>query len=363
MKRTIIPVKCKRTQSYDIVIGDDCLKKMIIDIKTKKWANRYAIITDSKVKKLYGEKVQKILNKADIETVLISFTQGEKHKNFKTVKTILDSLFKEKFHRDDGIIALGGGVVGDIAGFVASLYMRGIPYIQMPTTLLAMVDSSVGGKTGVDTKWGKNLIGSFFNPKAVYIKTSYLQTLPKKQLRNGFAEIIKYGVIARPSILTFLQKNKESLFAVQTKSINKLIAQCVRIKRTMIEIDEHENGMRKLLNYGHTIGHAIEKQSHYLVQHGQAIAIGMSIINTIAVSKKWMSKKNAETIKTLLKLYGLPTKLPVSFSSVALVNSIKMDKKMQNDKKLFVVATKLGKAHLSSSIKNQDITKACRKHT
>ncbi|MBD3156545.1 3-dehydroquinate synthase [Candidatus Peregrinibacteria bacterium] len=362
MKRTIIPVKRKTAQSYTIVIGDDCLKKLIVDIKTKKWANRYAIITDSKVKKLYGEKVQKILKKAGIETVLISFIQGEKHKNFKTVQTILDSLFKEEFHRDDGIIALGGGVVGDIAGFVASLYMRGIPYIQIPTTLLAMVDSSVGGKTGVDTKWGKNLIGSFYNPKAVYIKPSYLQTLPKKQLRNGFSEIIKYGIIARPSLLTFLQKNKESLFAAKTKATSKLIAPCVRIKRTMVQVDERENGMRKLLNYGHTIGHAIEKQSHYTVQHGQAISIGMSIINTIAVSKKWMSKKNAETIKKLFKTYGLPTKLPTSFSNVALVNSIKMDKKIKHNKKTFVVATKLGKARLSTSITNQDITKACRKH-
>ena len=362
MKRTIITVKRKEAKSYNVFIGDDCLKKMIVDIKTNKWANRYAIITDSKVKKLYGEKLQKILEKVGVQTILISFTHGERHKNFETVQTILETLFKEGFHRDDGVIALGGGVVGDIAGFVASLYMRGMPYIQIPTTLLAMVDSSVGGKTGVDTKWGKNLIGSFYNPKAVYIKPSYLQTLPKKQLRNGFAEIIKYGVIARPSLLTFLQKNKEKLFAAQTKAMIKLIAPCIRIKRTMVQFDERENGLRKLLNYGHTIGHAIEKQSRYKVQHGQAIAIGMSIINTIAVAKKWMSKKNAETIKKLLKTYGLPTKLPASFSSVALVNSIKMDKKIKHNKKIFIVATKLGKARLSTSITNQDITKACRKH-
>lgn len=362
MKKITIPLNKSVKRSYDIVIGDTFLKRLIVDLKSNKWGKKYAIITDSKVKKLYGEKLQKDLKKVGIETVLISFPQGEKNKHFWTADKILDKLFKEEFHRDDAIIALGGGVPGDIAGFVASIYMRGIPYIQIPTTLLSMVDSSVGGKTGIDTEWGKNLIGTFYQPKKVYISPRFLETLPKKQLRNGLAEVIKYGVIATPSILKTLEKNKTKIYANDSKIISKLIASCIKIKSSLVVADEREKGVRKYLNYGHTIGHAIEKLSKFSIQHGEGVAIGMSIVNTIAVSKKWMSKKDSEYIKSLLKLYALPTKLDQAINNVKLINALKLDKKVSNGKKQFIIATKLGRIKISESITNRDITQACKKH-
>lgn len=362
MKKLNIPLKRKPSESYDIVIGNAFMKRLIVDLKTNKWGNKYAIITDSKVKKLYGEKLQKELQKAGIETVLISFPHGEKNKNFYTVEKILDQLFKAQFYRDDAIIALGGGVPGDISGFIASIYMRGIPYIQIPTTLLAMVDSSVGGKTGIDSEWGKNLIGTFHQPKKIYINTKYLETLSKKQMQNGLAEIIKYGVIAKPSILKVLEKEKYKILSFDLKILTKIIASCIKIKSQLVSSDEKENGVRKLLNYGHTIGHAVEKLSKYSIQHGEGIAIGMSIMNTIAVSKKWMTKKDSNYIKNLLKLYKLPTKFSQSSNIVKLISALKLDKKISNGKQQFIVATKLGKVKISTSITNRDITKACKKH-
>lgn len=349
-------------ESYDVVIGDTFMKRLIVDLKSNKWGNKYAIITDSKVKKLYGEKLQSVLKKAGIESIIISFPRGEKNKNFYTVEKILDQLFKEEFHRDDAIIALGGGVPGDIAGFVASIYMRGIPYIQIPTTLLSMVDSSVGGKTGIDSEWGKNLIGTFYQPKKVYINPKFLETLPRKQLRNGLAEVIKYGVIASPSLLKILNKNKDKIFAFDQKVLSKLITSCIRIKSNLVIADEKEESVRKFLNYGHTIGHAIEKLSKFSIQHGESVSIGMSIINTVSVSKKWMKKKDSGFIKSLLKLYGLPTRLSQAINNVKLVNALKLDKKVSNGEKQFIVATKLGKVRISTLITNRDIIKACKKH-
>ncbi|MBA4336708.1 3-dehydroquinate synthase [bacterium] len=345
-----------------IVSGDNFIRRVIVDLKSSNLGKKYAIITDSNVKKLYAEKLQKDLKKADIESVIISFPYGEKNKNFQTVEKILDQLFKEEFHRDDAIIALGGGVTGDIAGFTASIYMRGLPYIQIPTTLLAMVDSSIGGKTGIDSKWGKNLIGTFYQPKKVYINPKFLETLPKKQIRNGIAEIIKCGAIARPAILKILNKNKDKIFAFNQKVLSKIINLCVKIKSNFVLADEKENGIRKYLNYGHTIGHAVEKLSKFSVQHGEAVSIGMAMINTIAVSKKIMSKKDSDFIKSLLKLYELPTHLPRTISSIKLIGALSLDKKTENSKRQFVVITKPGKAKISTLITNSDITKACKKH-
>jgi len=348
--------------NIQIVAGDKFIKRLIVDLKSNKLGKKYAIITDSNVKKLYAEKLQKDLKKADIESVIVSFPHGEKNKNFQTVEKILDQLFKEEFHRDDAIIALGGGVTGDIAGFIASIYMRGISYIQIPTTLLAMVDSSIGGKAGIDSRWGKNLIGTFYQPEKIYINIKFLETLTKKQIRNGLAEVIKCGAIARPAILRILNKKRDKIFAFNQKVLSKIINLCIKIKSNLVLEDEKENGVRKYLNYGHTIGHAIEKLSKFSVQHGEAVAIGISMTNTIAVSKKIMSKKDADFIKSLLKLYELPTHLPKTISSIKLISALSLDKKINDNKRQFIVISKPGKAKISTLITNSDITKACKKH-
>lgn len=362
MKKLTVNLKKRTDDSYEIFFGTDVLRKLIVDLKSNGWGKKYAIITDSKVKKLYGDKLLKQLKKAEIDCALFSFPQGEKNKNLAQAEKLLHKFSSENFHRDDAVIALGGGVVGDLASFVASIYMRGIPYIQIPTTLLSMVDSSVGGKTGVDTKWGKNLVGSFHQPKAVYINPNYLKTLPPKQVRNGIAETIKYGVIGAPSLITILRKKKELIEKFDSRVLEKIIMKCVKIKSRIVSSDEKERGLRKILNYGHTIGHAIEKLSKFTIEHGQGVSLGMSIVNTIAVDKKVFAKKNSELIKNLLKLYELPTKFLKPIDSLKIIEALKHDKKVEKGKIVFVVPQKIGKVVLSDKITNRDIIKACKKH-
>lgn len=232
-----------------------------------------------------------------MQAEIITFEEGEKSKRLSVVESLAEKMVEKEFTRKDAIIALGGGVVGDIAGFLASIYFRGIPYIQIPTTLLAMVDSSIGGKTGVDMECGKNLIGTTTQPIAVFIDTNYLKTLPVKQIRNGLAEIIKYGIIADQKLFKFIEQNLNKIFAHEEKAINYIIKRSVEIKVKIIEEDEKEKGKRMLLNYGHTYGHALERLSGYTLLHGYAISIGMVIINDIAIKKKLLKKAEAERIK------------------------------------------------------------------
>lgn len=338
------------------------IKNLILDIKRNGEHPKYAIITDSKVKKLYGIKLQKKLKRAGIKSEVFSFPSGEKYKTLYRVEKLVNQLLKSGFSRDDSIIALGGGVVGDVAGLVASLYMRGVPYVQIPTTLLAMVDSSIGGKTGVDTQSGKNLIGTFHQPKNVYIDFTFLQTLPKKQIKNGIAEIIKYGVIYKPSLLKLLDKKHEEISNLDKKILKKLVSKCIAIKASIVQEDEKESNARKILNYGHTIGHAIEKTTNFKIQHGEGVAIGMSIINTIAKNKKFITQKDKEYISSIIKKYKLPYNLPKSTNPNKIIEAIKYDKKIKKNKLTFIIPTKIGKVVVTDKITSNDIIKACKKH-
>lgn len=363
MKKISVPLKKRVDSSYDISYSADYISELIHDLKKNQLGKRFAIITDSKVKKLYGEDLAKNLKKNGIDAELLSFPYGEKNKTLMETEKLLQNLSKLEFHRDDCIIALGGGVTGDLAGFVASIYLRGIPYIQIPTTLLSMVDSSVGGKTGVDSDWGKNLIGTFYQPKKVYIDTNFLKTLSKKQLSNGIVEVIKYGIIKAPSILKILFKKHEQVMALNPKILEKIIMQCIKIKAEIVSRDEKEKGQRKILNYGHTVGHAIEKISKFSIQHGEAIGLGMSIINSIAADKKILAKKNQIYVKNILKMYNLPTKFPNPVDANRLINIMKQDKKTENGKIHFVVPRQFGKVFVTGEITNRDIIKACKKHS
>lgn len=362
MKKLRISLKKKIDNSYEITFTRDHLKKLTTDFKKKKWGNKYALICDSKVKKLYGDGLVKDLRKAGFKIEVFSFMHGEKSKTLKTAERIINSMSKESFNRDDCIIALGGGVTGDIASFIASVYMRGINYIQLPTTLLSIVDSSIGGKTGVDTPFGKNLIGTFYQPKNVYINVNFLKTLPKKQIQNGIAEVIKYGVIADKKILKFLKIRKDKIEKLEGKEIQTLATMCIKVKARVVELDEKENELRKILNYGHTFGHAIEKMSNFTIQHGEGVAIGMAMINTIAVNKKWLKKKQADKILKIIKSYGLPTKYP-KLNLKRLLSVMKLDKKNKDGKFIYIVPYKIGKVLITEKITNSDIIKACKKHS
>lgn len=310
--------------------------------KHLKWGKKYAVVTDNKVSALYGKAFVRFLKKNGIEAELFSFAQGEKSKILPTIEKIANQMVKKNFDRKDAIIALGGGVVGDLAGFLASMYMRGIPYIQIPTTLLAMVDSSIGGKTGVDMQTGKNLLGRIEQPKAVFVDSNYLKTLAKKQVRNGLAEIIKYGVIKDPKLFTFIEKNSDKIFDLDEKAIDKIISTSVKIKGKIVEKDEHESGLRMILNYGHTYGHAIEKMSGYKLLHGYAISIGMVIANKIAVKKGMLKKEDSDRIKALLSQVELPIVTIKKPSNKDLMS----DKKRQGDHISLILPTKIGKVKI-----------------
>lgn len=335
-----VNLKSEPKKSYKIVIENGITNRIPKDLKKMKLGNKYAIITDSKVCKLYGFSFARFLRNNNIECEIFSFPEGEKSKNLKTIETLATQMIEKKFDRKDAIIALGGGVAGDAAGFLSSIYMRGIPYIHLPTTLLSMVDSAIGGKTGVDLPDGKNLLGTFHQPKAVFIDPNYLKTLPKTQIRNGLAEIIKYGVIKDKNLFETIEKNLSKILSLEPKIMNKIIEQSIRIKAQIIEKDEKEKGDRMLLNYGHTYGHAIEKSSGYKLLHGYAISIGMILANRLAVEKKLLNKKTADRIRNLLSKAGLP----IATMKIPTLKDLESDKKKHGDKINFILPTQIGKA-------------------
>lgn len=337
--KIIVKLEKKCDQSYPIFIEAGITNKIPAYLLKEKIGRKFAIITDSKVNKLYAQAFARYLKKYGIHCEVFSFEQGEKSKVISTVEKICDEMVEKQFDRKDAIIAYGGGVVGDLAGFVASIYMRGIPFIQVPTTLLAMVDSSVGGKTGVDLKSGKNLAGSFYQPKAVFIDINHLASLAEKQLRSGLAEVIKYGVIKDKTLFSYLEKNREKIFARETAVMNKIIEQSVKIKAAVVESDEKEQGERMILNYGHSFGHAIEKMSDYTLLHGYAISIGMVMINKLAQKQGLLSEKDAERIKKLIKDFGLPT----TTMHKPTMKDLLSDKKKEGDKIKLILPSTIGK--------------------
>lgn len=317
-----------------IIIEKDAANQLLKSDKTVK----YAIITDDKVKRLYGNKLKRTLEKAGITTEIFSFPNGEKSKRLETIEALANQMVEKQLDRSCKIIALGGGVVGDVAGLLSSLYMRGVPYIQIPTTLLAMVDSSVGGKTGIDLESGKNLLGTFNQPEKTLIDSQYLKTLPLKQIRNGLAEVIKYGVIKDPKLFTFIEENYEKILKLEGKEIAHIIKTSVKIKNGIVKRDEKEKGERMILNYGHTYGHAIERISNYTLLHGYAISLGMVIANKLAVKKDMLKYEDAKRIRTLLKKVGLPTVMVKKPT----YNDILSDKKKIGNTINFILPTKIG---------------------
>ncbi|MCL2356411.1 MAG: 3-dehydroquinate synthase [Defluviitaleaceae bacterium] len=274
---------------------------------------KFAIITDENVCRLYAERVANSLNEAGFDVVIPYFTPGEQSKNIDTFFMLQNQLAENEITRSDAIIALGGGVVVDLAGFVAATYLRGIPFVQMPTTLLAMVDSSVGGKTAIDIPAGKNLVGAFHQPAMVVCDPDTLGTLPAENFADGMAEVIKHAMIecrrpeARTTSALLHMLNSEIPISENSGILADVIEANVKIKRDIVQRDEFDTGERQLLNFGHTIGHAVEKLSSFKISHGSAVAIGMSIITKSAVQKGQCAPECAEILENLLQKYNLPT--------------------------------------------------------
>lgn len=365
---TTIKAHLKKTvdNSYSIIIEDGLLKKVPDLLKKKPVGTKHAIIADKNVGKLYGKKLMAQMARKGIQSSLITFPPGDRSKRLEIVENIANQMVQKKFDRCDAIIALGGGVSGDIGGFVASIYMRGIPYIHIPTSIVAMCDSSIGGKTGVNLEGGKNLLGRIEQPSAVLIDPSLLKTLPQEEYRIGMGEVLKYGAIMDSGLFKILEKSTKKIQKRDREILNKIIIRSCKDKVSVIEKDEHEGGLRKVLNYGHTTGHAIEKLSKYKISHGEAISIGMKIANTMAVHKKLLQLDDSKRINNLINAYNIiePRNLSIIQPSNAtkLWNLMQSDKKATNSQLQFILPTGIGQHTFSSDCTRQDFTLALKNY-
>ena len=343
-----IEIKSSGTYKYDIEIGRDLFVRMSEELKNSNLAYRYSVVSDSNVSKIYYEKITSALDIFNIDYKLITFPAGEISKTRKTKEFIENKMLESKMGRDTAIIALGGGVVGDIAGYVAATYNRGIKYIQYPTSLVACVDSSIGGKTGVDTVHGKNLIGSFHQPYKVYIDINTLKTLGRDELKQGMAEVIKYGVIYDHELFTFVENHLHKIYEYDFDALKKIIKRSCEIKAYIVENDEKESNLRKILNFGHTLGHAIEQLSDYKITHGEAISAGMVLEAKIANKLNLISSDDVRKIENILKIASLPVTIDNTIDRTRLIEIMKLDKKARSGIIEFALPLEIGTMHSSN---------------
>ncbi len=306
-------------------------------------AHRYALVTDSNIEPLYAGMVKSQFERGSVDVLTIP--AGESNKTRETWSRLTDQMLAKGFGRDSTVIALGGGVVGDLAGFVAATFMRGIPVVQIPTTLVAMVDASIGGKTAVDTLAGKNLVGAFHPPALVLIDLYLLATLPLRELRAGFAEVVKYGVIADEPYLREVAGSVSDLSSASGSKGDRmlsLIVRSVEIKAGVVSRDEREEGLRQILNFGHTIGHAIELVSGFSLLHGEAVAIGMALESELAERMGLAQTGTAETVRRTLEAAGLPASLPPDCAPEAVMDAMRSDKKGRSGKIRLALPLRIG---------------------
>jgi 3-dehydroquinate synthase len=362
MKRTIEKIRVKLGErSYDISIGSNILNTIGDNLKSFGLSPKIAIVSNPTVYPLYGKTVSDSVKKAGFDVITVTIPDGEEYKNLLWVQHIYNELLKVKLDRSSALIALGGGVIGDITGFVASTYMRGISYIQVPTTLLAQVDSSVGGKTGVNHKLGKNMIGTFWQPRLVWIDVDTLKTLPLRELRAGLAEVIKYGVIWDEKLFNFLELNRSKILSLDRDALVHIIKRSCDIKAEVVSKDERESGLRAILNYGHTIGHAIETVTGYKrYLHGEAVAIGMCHEARLSSMLKFIDSNKVLRIKSLIDSYGLPSEMPVDIDIHNILSSIQLDKKAVAGELKFILPEKIGKVRIHKGVAARVIREACK---
>jgi 3-dehydroquinate synthase len=341
-------------RSYPIVIGKNLNRELVNGLKRY---SKIIIITDEKVKKLYGKKLSKSLPRC----IILSVAEGEKSKSIDTIKKLCEKIFSFGIDRKACVVALGGGVVGDIAGFVSAVYMRGIDYVQVPTTLLAMVDSSIGGKTGVDLLKGKNIVGAFKQPKKVYVDLRYLESLSNEEMQNGMSEIVKAAIIGDNRLFQMIQNNLVRIMRKEDRVIAEMINRAILVKKKIVERDEFESGERMKLNFGHTIGHAIESLSGYKIKHGKAVAIGMITESRIAhklgrLSSVEMLKINLLVRRCCLDIYEKGFKFLSNDKSLDNVIEIMThDKKSFSGKIRLAVPVKIGKVIIVGNFRNKMI--------
>jgi 3-dehydroquinate synthase len=350
MKKMKVNLDKKMSASYEICIGYDILDRIGLVIAKNLPALYYIVITDSNVSSLHGGSLLERLRRMKLPVDMMEFPAGEESKNIGTALAIVERLLKLGADRKSALLALGGGVVGDMTGFIASTFMRSLPYIQIPTTLMAQVDSSIGGKTAIDLPEGKNLLGTFYQPKSVFIDVKFLDTLPDEEFNNGLMEVIKYGIIDDTEFFRFLEEHMKAIKRRDSGLLEKIIENSCRIKKGIVEIDERENGLRRVLNFGHTIGHAIEAESAYTVSHGTAVSLGM--IAAVRISEKLydLPGEDRERIEHLIEAVGLPRHIPQTITTDGILSRLKADKKKEGNMIRFVLLKKIGMPFVNGGV-------------
>lgn len=345
----LITVNYNQNPCYNIVIENDFSKLAENVTKLGISGRKLAVITDSNVGPLYADKVAQCLKETGNNIFVYTFEAGEKNKNLNTVQDVYEFLIKNKFDRKDMLVALGGGVVGDLTGFAAATYLRGIDFIQVPTSLLAQVDSSIGGKTGVDFRAYKNMVGAFHQPRLVYMNTSTLSSLNTRLFNSGFGEILKHGLIKDASYFQWLKDNIEKIASLDNGYLEEMIYRSCEIKRKVVENDPTEKGERAQLNFGHTLGHAIEKQMNFELYHGECVVLGMIAALNICVERGTITKEEYDDIYNTFKAYNFPMTVDKTTIDEVIAAS-KNDKKMDGNKVKFILLKKVGEAYIDMTV-------------
>lgn len=352
-----VDVKKNNEHCYDIVInqGFDSITEEFDKLGIK--GIKLCIVTDSNVGPIYAEQLKEVLERTGNRVYIFTIPAGETNKNLDVVQTVYTYLIEEHFERRDMIVALGGGVVGDLAGFTAATYLRGIDFIQVPTSLLAQVDSSIGGKTGVDFAKYKNMVGAFHMPRLVYINLDTLSTLSVRLFNSGFGEIIKHGLIKNREYFDYLDTNYEHIKTLEPEYIMETVYGSCLIKADVVNNDPTEKGERALLNFGHTLGHAVEKLMNFSLYHGECVALGMICASYISKERGYISEDDYAAIRKMLRKYGFPTKVE-GLDIFSILEVSKSDKKMENGVVKFILLKQLGDAIIDKTVTYDEMTQS-----
>ena len=334
-------------RSYDIIVGAGCLADLGACMRQTGLRGKAMIVTDRTVAKLYGDVVMRSLSSADFNVHIIELSPGERAKSLQWTSRVLNALAQARMERESPIVALGGGVVGDLAGFAAAIYLRGLPFVQVPTTLVAQVDSSVGGKTGINHAAGKNLVGAFHQPRLVLIDPLTLRTLPGRQWRSGLAEVIKYGMIADAHFFEYVERHLDDLLAMKDEAVRHVVRRSCEIKASVVTADERESGYRRILNYGHTVGHALELLGKYRTWlHGEAVAMGMVGEAELACDMGMCDRDILRRQRQVIRQAGLPHGLP-ALPAARVWQAMLHDKKVAHGEVWCVLPERVGQVTIA----------------
>lgn len=344
-------------RGYDIWVGKKLIYELGDRCRKLDLGKQCIIISDESVAALFAKEVAQSLEQAGFHTSLFTFPAGESSKSLRQLQLGYNYMSKIRLERGSFVVALGGGVVGDVAGFLAASYLRGIDFIQIPTTLLAQVDSSVGGKVGINLESGKNLVGAFHQPRLVLCDLDVLQSLPSREFRSGMSEIIKYGIIADAKLFSQIEQEHQKLMHQDAEWLSRIIARSCQIKADVVGTDERENGLRAMLNYGHTIGHGLEAMTQYgQYLHGEAIAIGQIAAAHLSVRYLGMSEESVQRISKLFSMIGLPIRVKLNFNQrQKLFEAMRLDKKVRGGQLRFVLTECIGKARIGQAVSEDAI--------